>query len=320
MKGYNQACILLVTFGFLSYASGQSERWLSLAPLTEARQEVGSAELNEMIYVVGGFRQDRGTAATVEIYDPQSDTWSEIEPMPIAVNHPAAASVEGKLYVIGGYQGPGLRNPTDALQEYDPQQEQWVLKSPMPDARGGLAAAVISGKIYAVGGARGEAVGSVAAYDPSTDSWTMLAPLPTARDHLGVIAVDGKLYAIGGRNSGSFTLDVVESYDPLADRWEALPPMPTGRSGHAVAVLGSCLYAMGGEGNPQTPDGMFDEVEVFDIATEQWASLEPMPTPRHGMGAVSFIERIFIIGGATVAGFGATGTTEAFLAPACEHQ
>lgn len=279
MKGYNQVCILLITFGFLSCVNGQSEHWLSLAPLTEARQEVGSAELDRLIYVVGGFRQDRSTAATVEAYDPQTDTWRRLEPMPVAVNHPAAAAVAGKLYVIGGYRGPGLRNPTDALQEYNPEGGQWVLKSPIPSPRGGLAAAVIAGKIYVVGGARERAVEDVAAYDPRRDMWTTLAPLPTARDHLGVAVVGAELYAVGGRNSDSFTLDIVESYDPLADRWKALPPMPTGRSGHAVAALSSCLYAIGGEGNPQAPDGMFGEVEVFDTITEAWNSLEPMPTP-----------------------------------------
>lgn len=296
---------------------GQDQNWLLLAPLGEPRQEVGVAEVDGRVYVAGGFREDRSTAATVEVYDPAADAWSVIEPMPVAVNHPAAVAVDGALLVLGGYRGPGLQNPTDAVQAYDPSTGAWTLKTPMPTARGSLAAAVVDEKVYAVGGERGSAVGEVAVYDPVADTWTSLAPLPTPREHFGVGVVGGKIIAVGGRAGRDFTLDTAEGYDPATDLWEVLAPMPTGRSGHGVAVLGGCLYAFGGEGNTRDPAGMFAEVERFNAETGVWTSLAPMPTPRHGLGAVSVGERIVLPGGATVAGYGPTGANEAFTPGAC---
>ena len=300
-----------------SWATGQDQIWTTLAPLGEPRQEVGVAELSGKIYVAGGFRVDRTTAATVEIYDPETDSWRMIEPMPVAVNHPGAATVDGRLFVVGGYRGPGLQNPTDALQVYDPSEGTWTLAASMPTARGGLAAAALDGRVYAIGGARDSAFGEVAFYDPMSDTWTSLAPLPTPRDHLGVGVIDDRIFAVGGRNQRGFTLATLEVYNPATDRWEALPDMPTGRSGHGVAVLDGCLYAFGGEGNEQDPAGMFAEVESFNAETGTWTSLPPMPTPRHGLGAVGVADRIFLPGGATVAGFGATGVHEAYTPDDC---
>ncbi len=62
---------------------------------------------------------------------------------------------------------------------------------------------------------------------------------------------------------------------------------------------------------------MFAEVEAYHAETDSWTSLAPMPTPRHGVGAAVVGDRIFLPGGATVQGFGATGVTEAIIAPGC---
>jgi hypothetical protein len=40
------------------------------------------------IYVAGGYRADRSTAATVEVYDPATNAWSFAAPMPEAGGRP----------------------------------------------------------------------------------------------------------------------------------------------------------------------------------------------------------------------------------------
>jgi len=57
-----------------------------------------------------------------------------------------------------------------------------------------------------------------------------------------------------------------------------------------------CLYVFGGEGNASRPDGVFPQNEVYDPRSNTWEALAPMPTPRHGIGAVVVGDRIFISG------------------------
>ena len=134
--------------------------------------------------------------------------------------------------------------------------------------------------------------------------------MPTPRDHLGAGAIKGRLYAVAGRNNTSFTLGNLEEFDPLTRTWSARVPMPTPRSGVAAAVVHDRLLVFGGEGNARDPRGVFQEVEAFDPDANRWQSLPPMLTPRHGIGAAVLLSDIFIPGGASVQGFGATDVHE----------
>src|SRR5262249_32350900 len=152
-------------------------------------------------------------------------------------------------------------------------------------------------------------VDDFAMYDPVANQWTELEAMPTARDHLAAAPIDGIFYAVGGRAGRLF--DIVEAFDPQSKSWATLRPMPTARGGLAAAALAGRLFAVGGEGNPRNPLGVFPQAEVYDPLTNMWASVGDMPTPRHGIGAVTFGDRIIVPGGATRAGFGASAVNEA---------
>jgi N-acetylneuraminic acid mutarotase len=293
-------------------AGSTSGSWRTFAPLGEARQEVGVAELKGRVYVVGGILQDRTAAHTVEVYDPTTNSWSPVAPLPRRLHHVAVASVNERLYVIGGYEGLSF-TPVASVFEYNPERNEWVEKAPLPTPRGALAAAVIEGKIYVAGGQPQR--NSFSVYDPMANSWTDLAPMPTPRDHLAVGVIGGKLYAIGGRNNSSFTLHTLEVYDPAAHQWTRKADLPTGRSGIAAAVVRGCLYVFGGEGNDRDPQGVFRETEMYDPRTDSWQAMTPMPTPRHGIGAAVLLGRIHIPGGGPIEGFGVTNVHEAFQPP-----
>jgi len=288
-----------------------SGTWTTRSPLLEARQEVGVAVLQGRIYVAGGFRQDRSSANTVEVYDPALDRWTMAAPMPQGLNHPAAAVAGDRLYVLGGDNGSGA---VATNYEYDPRSGVWTTKAPMPTARSAPMAAVIGNRIYVAGGAPDQAGRTLEAYDPANDSWTSLPPMPTGRNHVAGGAIGGKLYVVGGRPP--LTLAVMEVFDPSTANWETRAPMPTGRSGHAAAVVNGCLYVFGGEGNPNATSGVFSQAESYDPGSNAWTTLAPMPSPRHGVGAAAVGNRIYLPGGGSVQGFGAVNTNDEFVVPA----
>lgn len=288
--------------------------WLARARMQFARQEVGVAALDGKVYVIGGFRQGGNPADTLEVYDIAADRWQFAPPLPLPLHHVAATAAAGKIYVLGGFTGAG--EAVDLTVQYDPQADRWTLKAPLPTRRGALAAAVIAGDIYAVGGFRdGVSVSDLARYSPDLDRWEVLPAMPTPRDHLGVGVVKGRLYAVAGRNAASFTLSTLEEFTPTTRTWIARLPLPTPRSGVATGVVNDELLVFGGEGNVRDPRGVFQEVEAFDPSADRWRTLPPMPTPRHGIGAAVQANDIFIPGGGSVQGFGATDVHEVLRVP-----
>lgn len=73
--------------------------------------------------------------------------------------------------------------------------------------------------------------------------------------------------------------------------WLTLPSIPTARSGHAAATAPcpgglqkACVYVFGGRlsANPP-PTTLPHEFEAYSPASNAWATLAPLPTPREGL-------------------------------------
>jgi N-acetylneuraminic acid mutarotase len=294
-----------------------SAHWKSLAPLPGGpRQETAVVALGGEIHVLGGFTPGDGIVAFVEVYDPATDTWRAGTALPRAVHHANAAVVEGKPYVLGALVDVSFTAGGD-VWVYDPVADTWSDGADLPAGteRGSAGVGVADGKIYLAGGFRaGASVADVSVYDPAGGgSWTQLAPLPEARDHLVAAGVGGKLYAVGGRRNGIANRSGrVDVYDPATNTWSEGAPMLTARSGGAGDVVGGRIIVVGGEGSPDDANGVFPDNEAYDPVTDTWTALDPMPTPRHGMGAAALGGTLYVPGGATVQGFGATAVVEAF--------
>jgi N-acetylneuraminic acid mutarotase len=310
--------LLLAACGAACGAETVPARWEARAPVPEARTELSVATDGGRAYLVGGFgaRARRGAPAprAMLVYDPGADRWTRAGEIPEGVNHAGLAAVAGKLYLIGGFR-EASSTPTGAVRIYDPATRAWHDGAPMPTPRGALAVVVLDGKVHAIGGnaPRGRdlpahehgtsrsdrSVGTHEVYDPATDSWTRRAPMPTARNHLGAAVIGGRIHAVGGRVPGDMELTTHEVYDPATDAWAEAPPMPTGRSGIAVVAHGERLYVFGGETVRLLVRKTFDRAERFDPGTDRWERLPPMPTARHGLGAASFGDGIYVMGGGT---------------------
>jgi len=197
---------------------------------------------------------------------------------------------------------------------------------PASEARGSAAAVAYNNTIYLAGGipsSGGRTVDTVSAYHISSNTWIsnslpeVARRLPEARDHAGYAIVGSKFYVLGGRANGVtavkdtvFILDLAD----LQKGWRVVEmKMPTARGGLVAAAVGEKIYTFGGEGNPAAGKrGVFEQVEVFDTATEKWESVGAMKLPRHGTSAVTVDGKVYIPGGAVVQGMGGTEAFDVF--------
>lgn len=297
--------------------------WEVVGEMPVPRNESAAALVDGRIYIFGGYGSEPDPSTLGQVYDVANDRWSETKPVPMALHHAGAAVVDGKIYLVGGFTRPfGERDPVNNVWMYDPATDGWQARAPLPAPRGALGVAVSDGLIYAFGGERKREPGSnpiyvpvddAAVYDPSADHWDVLPPLRYRRDHLVAGAVNGKIYAIGGRDRPAYDLPFNEVWDPATRTWDLVAPMPTGRSGHTAAVWRDRIYTFGGEGNPASPIGIYNQVEVYDPATDQWAQLDPMPVGRHAVPAVAVGDRIVLPGGSTRQGGAVTDLVDAFI-------
>lgn len=280
-----------------------SNGWMKKPPMPTARSMMAAAEINGVIYVVGGqyVGAHDGTVARLsdlvyltdnEAYDPATDTWSKKAPMPTArmARGTNNAVVDGKLYVIGG--APHYIC-TDANEVYDPETDSWSTRAPMPTARCHVTVIAANGLIYAIGGNVNNAFTSlVEVYDPRTDSWDAAPSLPTPRQEVMAGVIDGKIYVAGGFSQFG-PLDTLDVYDPATRIWTAKAPMGAARVGSAAVVVNGHLVVIGA----YTYDKRLATVESYDPKTDTWSQFPPMPTERAYLSAVAINDTIYTIGG-----------------------
>lgn len=156
-----------------------------------------------------------------------------------------------------------------------------------------------------------DSVTLVSSYDTMNNDWkTDYPPLPEARDHVGGAVIGNTFYVTGGRDRGQFNVrgdTWALDLDNPATGWRALAKMPTPRGGLAVAAAGHCLYTFGGEGNPDSANGVFANVEVYNTKEDIWKQLPPLWAGIHGTNAVMDSSgTIYIPGGGYKLGAGAS--------------
>jgi len=281
-------------------------RWSTRANLIAANSEMGVAELNGKIYVLGGYPASRVTVNTVQVYDAISNVWQLGPPLLLGVNHSMPAVANGKIYVIGGQTDTGSAYVND-VQEFNPATSNWTSRAVMPTARSAGAAAVLGDRVYVAGG-RPPRGNDFAVYNATSNTWQTLPNLPTQRNHIAACAIDGKIYVVGGRLAAGFQsamTNILEMFDPNLNQWTTRAPMPTTRGGiNGVAANGN-FFVFGGEG----PNGVFDEMEMYAPTQNRWYRLEPLPVAVHGVtGSVLLNDWIHLPGGGTSTG-GSSGAT-----------
>ncbi|MGH9924631.1 MAG: Kelch repeat-containing protein, partial [Nitrososphaeraceae archaeon] len=136
------------------------------------RTEVTAVNLDDGIYVIGGFTSDDRNSAIVEMYNVTSDSWrTDIAPLPVPLHHASSVSIQNKIYVVGGHMGDST--PRDRLYIYDPTINTWTQIYSMSTPRGSPNAKVVNGTLYALGGDMNDrSLNVVESYHPVTNRWT----------------------------------------------------------------------------------------------------------------------------------------------------
>ena len=144
-------------------------------------------------------------------------------------------------------------------------------------------------------------------YNISHNTWSSGAdaPLPArAEEAYGYTTSDGFMYVIGGR-SDTGVINNLERYEVATNSWTTLTPMPTPRAAAAAAVIGSGIFVAGGRdvgGGPCSGNAL-DVVERYDIGTDTWTTVAPLPTAVSDAAAVATGGKLYIVGGCNGATF-----------------
>ncbi|XP_016456864.2 F-box/kelch-repeat protein At1g67480-like isoform X2 [Nicotiana tabacum] len=199
-------------------------RWSKMASMNVARYDFACAEVNGMVYAVGGFGIDGESLSCAEVYDPDQDKWTVIESLRRPRWGCFACGFGGKLYIMGGRSSFTIGN-SRSVDVYNPKSHTWG------EMKKGCvmvtAHAVLEKKLFCI---EWKNQRKLSIFNPEDNSWKM-EPVPVTgsssiRFQFGIL--DGKLllFSLQG-NPGYNTL----LYNPNAapeSQWQTCDIKPSG--------------------------------------------------------------------------------------------
>ncbi len=197
-----------------------------------------------------------------------------------------------------------------AAQAAYAQGGTWTpLANVSPSATEGMAVGGIGQVIVGAYGFSGGYTNQTLLYNINTNLWSTGAPAPLparAGAASGETTHGGFLYVIGGENSTGVLSDL-QRYDPVLDVWITLTPTPTAtaRAGAAAAVIDDGIFVIGGRqstGGPCSGGPYLTTVEKYDVDTNTWSTVAPLPSARSDLAAVAHGGKIFVFGGCSSTG------------------
>lgn len=302
--------------------------WSRRAPMPWAIQEIYAAAWDEAIITAGGLAltpEGLHISDRTAVFGAADNQWDEGPRLPEPRHHPMIVVADDRAFALGGYRRSERGDWTSTTDVWM-LDDEWRTVGTMPAPQAETVGVAYDGRIHLIGGRtpRGSGDGgwndqidieTHRVFDPAENRWEEAAPLPMARNSAAACYLDGAIWVAGGRtveNGGTGRLD---RYDPAADRWDTLAPIPasptTGRQaggGLAMGVTRGRLVAFGGEwfgrDNSARDGGVFSETWIYHPTQDVWSLGPAMPTPRHGLAAVTFGPEIYAIGGGAVVGGG----------------
>jgi N-acetylneuraminic acid mutarotase len=167
----------------------------------------------------------------------------------------------------------------------------------MPLQLAEVAQFIIGDNMYVIGtGSR-----ATLAYNFTSKTWYApgaYAERPFYGDHHAVEVFGGKAYVIGGLLGSGGKVQIL---DPVANTWTSGSSAPWDGGSISTALIGDKIYAAGGVIGSTPSDyqgtGSTTQAAVYDIATDTWTPIAPMPFPRHHTAATTDGQKFYLFGG-----------------------
>ena len=121
--------------------------------------------------------------------------------------------------------------------------------------------------------------------------WKQLADLPEGYYCGEAVTLNNEIYFVAGRNDIS-TTPFFYKFNPKTNQWIKLADIPNPATNLALAAVKGKIYAIGGDKFQNTN-------REYNLQTNTWKILEPMPTARQHIDCGIIDNEIFIMGGLT---------------------
>ena len=250
----------------------------------------GAVELEDDLYIVGGFAGDQlGYMDRLYCLNLSTMIWKEKSPMMSKRCYIATTTLNGKLIALGGHDGTSrLRT----VEMYDPKTNMWTEMPSMLQKRSDFGVAVFDEMIFAIGGFNGQDVLTSVEYFCQTEGrWQYSTSLTTPRSGLRAAVMERRIFVLGGYD-GTERLASVECFKPCtaSSVWYQVPDMLHRRSNFSTSMVEGKLMVAGGYKKDnmvmETEGEVCGDVDLYCPKENKWTAGPSLNIKRSALDCV----------------------------------
>ena len=203
----------------------KTNNWSKLASMHHERSCFGMTNLNNMIFVSGGYDSSDGYLSSMERYCLKTNTWNVVGSMNEPRHGHELVTLDGEIFAIGN-------NNTKTVEKYNSTTDEWKNVASTQNSHYHFGAAVHNDNIYVL------SKNGFKVYDPCLNVWQNLYKLGVGFGPK-LVSFNDKLLAVGGGN-GNDECEASKSifeYDIASNSWNKLFDMDVARKYHRSVIV-----------------------------------------------------------------------------------
>ncbi len=256
-------------------------------------------QINDTVYVGGGYTYRREDEYIVMAYNRQSCQWHTLPPY--SAKWFAMTTINSKLVVVGGsnreYSEIGV------LGEWQSDSNQWTHPfPPMPTPRRWPSATSYKHWLVVAGGRPGDCLQIVEVLDVSNMQWSTGPSTPAPRYKMKSTTLGDTWYLMGGRCEDGDSPDVYSVYledlvshsaSDSSNMWNTLPPLNCTLS--CPLNIGGSLLAVGGW-DKMSKEPM-STIQRYVPETNTWVQAGQLPHAVYTCTCIMTSDKVHVMGG-----------------------
>ena len=314
IQSYKRICFVLLTnvICMSPLLSQTGDIWTPLPDMPEGKWEPGVINIDNKLFVFGGYKEGVISSKRSEYFDPVEGAWTQIQELPSAITHMNMVLDGRTVWFAGGFKDGYKGHAIAEVWSYDIDLDRYSAAPLLPEPRAGGGLALIDRELHYFGGLKVDRdtdspdhwVLDLNAWETGSAEWEESTPMPTPRNQFSTIVFQGSIYAIGGQfNHDSQQLDQprVDVFDPKNKSWSRGPDLPKGHS-HAEGatfIHDNKIWMVGGHTTPANGLKSQDR-DILTLAPGGiWQKVGELPIPLSSPAASIINGTLYVAGGAS---------------------
>ncbi len=261
---------------------------------------IQSVEINDTVFVGGGFTDRGEDDYIVMAYNTQSCQWHTLPP---CTRRFAMTTINNKLVLVGGRNRDA--SYSSELGEWQPDSNQWTHPfPPMPTPRWRPSATSYKHWLVVASGYHGDCLQTVEVLDVSNMQWSTGPSTPTPWSMMKSTTIGNTWYLMGGEceklfcdspdvYSVSLEALVSHSSSDSSNIWNKLPSLNCTLS--CPLNIGKSLLAVGGEDMKSKKS--VSTIQRYVPETNTWVQAGQLPHAVHGCTCIMTSDKFHVVGG-----------------------